>query len=221
MSQILYYFKNIDQLIPLVGYAGLVAIIFAESCFLFFLPGDSLLFTAGFFASRGVFDVHTLALLTTLGAIVGNNVGYAFGHKVGKRLFTKEDSVIFNKDHIKSAEVFYEKHGKKTIILARFIPAVRTFAPIVAGIGTMKYRDFVIYNIVGAILWSAGLIYAGYYFGNLFPNKDAVDKYLIVIVLGIIIVTSLPAAYHMLKNEKSRRSLLALVQKPFSKKPGK
>src|SRR3989338_2670613 len=151
-------------LIATVGLLGVFAIVFAESglFFGFFLPGDSLLFTAGLLASQGHFNVFILWIGATLCAIAGDSVGYAFGRRVGPRLFTKEDSFFFHKDHIHRTEAFYEKHGKKTIILARFVPIVRTFAPILAGIGSMEYRTFLSFNVAGGVLWSTLLIFLGF-----------------------------------------------------------
>ena len=204
------------QILPILGYIGIFAVIFAESglFFGFFLPGDSLLFTAGFLASQGIFDIKLLSLLCFVGAVLGDSVGYAFGHKVGRKLFRKKDSFFFHPDHILKAERFYEKHGKKTIILARFLPAIRTFAPIVAGIGSMEYKTFLSYNIIGGILWAICLPLAGFYLGNLIPD---VDKYLLPIVGGIIILSIIPQTITILKNKEARSQLLAFALKPFKK----
>ena len=159
---------------PLVAYIALFSIVFAESGLLigFFLPGDSLLFTSGFLASQGFMSIYILVPLCFTAAVLGDSVGYTFGHKFGKRLFNKEDSFFFHKDHLLKAKAFYEKHGGKTIIIARFLPVVRTFAPIVAGMGDMKYSKFLTYNIVGGVLWAIGLTVAGYFLGKLIPNVD-------------------------------------------------
>src|SRR3989344_8998340 len=135
---------NLVTLVTTAGYVGLFGIIFAESglFFGFFLPGDSLLFTAGVLASQGIFHIVPLTLLVFVGAVLGDSVGYAFGRRVGPAIFTKEDSLFFHRDHLRKAEEFYHVHGVKTIILARFIPIVRTFAPILAGVGNMRYRTF-------------------------------------------------------------------------------
>jgi len=146
---------DLPMLIKAIGYFGIFFIIFAESglFFGFFLPGDSLLFTAGLLASQGYFDIAILILLTTLGAILGDQIGYLFGKKVGPKIFNYDESLLFKKKYITDAENFYQKHGKKTIILARFVPIVRTFVPILAGVGKMHYRTFFSYNIIGGILW--------------------------------------------------------------------
>jgi len=190
------------MLIKTLGVLGVIGIVFAESGLLigFFLPGDSLLFTAGFLASQGYLNFWVLFWGTMIAAIVGDNVGYAFGRRVGPAIFTKEDSVVFNKKYVTKAQHFYEKHGKKTIILARFMPVIRTFAPIVAGVGNMNYRTFVTYNIVGGILWAGGMTTAGYILGNMIPDAD---KYMIPIVMGIIIISFIPGIYHFIKERKN------------------
>lgn len=207
---------QLEVILPAIGYLGIFAIVFAESGLLFgfFLPGDSLLFTAGFLASQGIFNIVVLCFICFLGAVLGDSVGYAFGHKVGKKLFKKTDSFFFHPDHIIKAEKFYEKYGKKTIILARFMPAVRTFAPIVAGIGSMNYKTFLSYNIIGAVLWAICLPLLGFYMGSLIPD---VDKYLLPIIGFIIIVSVLPQAISILKNRDARKHILSLLTKPFRK----
>jgi membrane-associated protein len=198
-------------LLPAIGLIGIYAIVFAESGLLigFFLPGDSLLFTAGFLASQGIFNIWALTIGCFIAAVVGDSVGYAFGHRVGKRLFKREDSVFFHKDHLEKARKFYEVHGKKTIILARFLPVIRTFAPIVAGMGTMHYPTFLLYNIVGGALWSIGLSLAGYFLGKSIPD---VDKYLLPIIAAIIILSVLPTAIHILKDANHRREIAKFIR---------
>ena len=207
---------HLDTIIPTIGYLGIFAIVFAESGLLigFFLPGDSLLFTAGFLASQNVFDIRILALLCFIAAVIGDSVGYAIGHKFGRKLFRRPDSFFFHPDHLIRAEKFYEEHGKKTIILARFLPVIRTFAPVVAGIGNMKYRTYLAYNIIGGFLWAVLLPLAGYYLGKTIPD---VDKYLLPIIGLIIVLSVLPQAISILKNEKARNHILAFVLKPFKK----
>lgn len=202
---------DLKTILPTIGYLGIFAIIFAESGLLigFFLPGDSLLFTAGFLASQGIFDIHLLAVLCFLAAVIGDSVGYAFGQKVGRRLFHKHDSLLFHKDNLEKAHRFYKEHGRKTIILARFMPIIRTFAPIVAGIGDMEYKTFVSFNVIGGALWALGLTYAGYYLGRIIPD---VDKYLLPIVLVIIILSVAPSAIHILKDPQNRKQILAFLR---------
>jgi membrane-associated protein len=188
-----------QKLISLFGLIGVFAIVFAESglFFGFFLPGDSLLFTAGLLSSQGLLPFWILLIGVFVSAVLGDNVGYWFGKKIGPALFVKEESLFFKRKYIAQAQHFYEKYGKKTIILSRFIPVVRTFAPIVAGIGDMNYRIFFIYNIVGGFLWSTGLTVLGYVLGNTIPG---IDKYLLPIILFIIFVSFLPPVYQVLKS---------------------
>lgn len=203
---------DLTELIKTIGLLGVFGIVFAESGLLigFFLPGDSLLFTAGFLASQGFINIWLLSLGSFIAAVVGDSVGYAFGHKIGKRLFQRENSLLFHKDNLLKAEAFYEKHGGKTIILARFMPIIRTFAPIVAGMGNMRYHSFLSYNIIGGFLWAIGLNLGGYILGNTIPN---VDRYLLPIILLIIIISILPSVTHILKVPQHRNELRRLVKK--------
>jgi len=196
---------DLIELIKTVGYIGLFGIIFAESGLFigFFLPGDSLLFTAGFLASQGFLNIWILIGLTFIGAVLGDSVGYWFGKKTGDKIFTKEESLFFKKDNIRKAEEFFKKHGAKSIVLARFVPIVRTFTPILAGVGTMHYKTFLTFNIIGGALWAIGVSLLGYFLGNLIPN---VDKYLLPIILLIIIVSMLPNIIHFLKLRKNKKS---------------
>lgn len=207
----------LEQILPTIGYFGIFLIVFAESglFFGFFLPGDSLLFTAGFLASQGIFDIRLLSAICFVAAVSGDSVGYWFGHKVGRRFFHKKDSLFFHQDNLKKTEQFYEKHGGKTIIIARFLPIIRTFAPIVAGIGQMRYQAFITYNTIGGLLWGVGLTLAGYFLGRIIPN---VDVYILPIVAFIIIISLLPIIIHVLKDEKHRTSLLATINKFLQRK---
>lgn len=202
---------DLKDLIATIGYIGIFGIIFAESGLLigFFLPGDSLLFTAGVIAGSsslqdtlGVeLSYPVLAIGCFIAAVTGDSVGYMFGNRVGRRLFQREDSLIFKKKYLYQAEGLYEKHGGKIIIIARFMPIVRTFAPIVAGIGTMHYPRFLSYNLVGGLLWAVGVTTAGYIFG------ERADGYLLPITAGIIIVSVLPPVIHVLSDYlKERRA---------------
>ena len=177
---------DLETILPTIGYLGILAVVFAESGLLigFFLPGDSLLFTAGFLASQGIFDIRLLCLVAFIGAVTGDSVGYTFGHRVGKKLFQREDSLLFHKDNVEKARIFYEKHGKMSIILARFVPFVRTFAPIIAGIGDMHYATFLSFNVIGGLLWGIGVTVAGFFLGRSIPNADT---YLLPIVALIVI----------------------------------
>lgn len=207
---------DLTTILPTIGLIGVFAIVFAESGLLigFFLPGDSLLFTAGFLASQNIFNIWHLAIVCFLGAVLGDSVGYLFGHKVGRRLFHRQDSIFFHKDHLAKAEAFYEKHGKKTIILARFMPIVRTFAPIVAGIGAMNYPVFLMFNIIGGFIWAVGLSLAGFWLGKAIPD---VDKYLLPIIILIIVLSVLPQAVHILKDPHNRKEIGKFLRKIVKK----
>ncbi len=200
------------------AYAIIFFIIFAESglFFGFFLPGDSLLFTAGFLASQHLLDIRILAILCFIAAVSGDSVGYAFGRKFGRRLFHRKDSLLFSQHNLQSAEEFYEKHGKKTIVLARFIPVIRTFAPIVAGIGDMHYQTFILYNVVGGILWAIGITMLGFFLGQFIP-AETMDKYLLIIIMIIVAISVLPAVWHILKEENHRKEIMKMIKKPFNR----
>ena len=197
---------DLETLIKTIGLLGIFSFVFAESGLLvgFFLPGDSLLFTAGFLASQGFLSLPVLMLGSFIAAVIGDSVGYAFGRKVGPAIFTKEDSLFFSKNHLSRAQHFYEKHGGKTIVLARFMPFVRTFAPILAGVGRMHYPTFLFYNIFGGFIWTFGLPAAGFYLGSVIPN---VDRYLLPIIALIIFVSVSPGLIHLLKDESCRRRI--------------
>ena len=153
-------------------------------------------------------------MLLFIAAVLGDSTGYALGKKVGPKIFTKKDSLFFHKDHLKRAEQFFQQHGGKAIILARFLPVVRTFAPIVAGVGKMNYRTFLAYNIVGAALWTIGLSLMGYYLGKTIPN---VDRYLLPIIVGIIVLSLLPTLFHLLKDKSQRDQIRTSVQSIFKR----
>ncbi|MBI4119295.1 MAG: VTT domain-containing protein [Parcubacteria group bacterium] len=195
---------DLVQLIKTVGYFGLFGIIFAESGLFigFFLPGDSLLFTAGFLASQGFLNIWILMLLTFVGAVLGDNFGYAFGRKVGPAIFNREDSALFHKRHLEQAKTYYERYGKTTIILARFMPVIRTFAPILAGVGKMNYSAFFMYNVIGGALWAAGLPWIGYYLGGIIPH---IDRYIVPIVIIIILASIAPPLFHVWRHRKELR----------------
>ena len=192
---------DLVALIKAAGYLGLFGIVFAESGLFvgFFLPGDSLLFTAGFLASQGFLNIWILAPLAFIAAILGDNFGYAFGRRVGPAIFTRERSLFFHKEYLERARIFYEAHGGKAIVLARFLPVIRTFAPILAGVGRMRYPTFLFYNVIGAALWAIGLTFLGFYLGNAIPN---IDRYLVPIVLIIVIISSLPTLLHLVRHRE-------------------
>ena len=189
---------NLEQIIEKIGLLGIWAIIFAESGLLvgFVLPGDSLLFTAGLLASKGFFNIGVLTFGCFVCAVLGDNVGYATGYRFGRKLFDKEESMFFKKKHLVETENFYDKHGPKAIILARFVPIIRTFAPIIAGVAAMRYRTFMTYNLVGGFLWAVGVTLLGYYLGSMIPDPD---KYILPTVFVIILVSFLPVILHFVQ----------------------
>lgn len=194
---------DLTTFIQAAGYAGVTGIVFAESGLLvgFFLPGDSLLFTAGLLASQGFFNIWWMTALTAAAAVIGDNVGYSFGHKWGRRLFEKKDGRFFKRENLVKAEAFYEEYGAKTIVLARFMPFIRTFAPIVAGIGKMDYRTFFRYNLIGGLLWAVGMNLAGFWLGRTIPG---VDRYLLPIIIVIVIVSVIAPAREYLAKKRSK-----------------
>ena len=187
LLQLIMHYLDPRFLIETFGIIGIVVIFFAESglFFGFFLPGDSLLLTAGLFAYKGFLNIWLLVPLVFIAAVLGDNVGYWFGRKTGPPLFNREESLFFKRKNLLAAKAFYEKHGGKTIILARFMPFIRTFAPIVAGAVEMDYKKFMIYNLVGGVLWGIGVTFAGYFLGSIFP-PEVLDRYFVVIVLVVI-----------------------------------
>ncbi len=205
---------NPVTIIGAVGLVGVWLIVFAESglFFGFFLPGDSLLFTAGFLASQNFFPsfslwhivppVIVLFIGALIAAIAGDNVGFLFGRKIGPAIFTKKDSLFFDKKYPVSAQKFYDRHGKKTIIFARFVPIVRTFAPIIAGVGSMNYRTFFSYNIIGAVIWTALTVFLGFFLGKTIPNAE---NYITPLVVFIILVSFIPAVFHLVRERHERR----------------
>lgn len=211
-------FLNPAELIRMAGATAAIVvplIIFAESGLLigFFLPGDSLLFTAGFLVHTGVIpvNIHLFVLILWAAAVIGDSVGYTFGRRVGRKVFDRPDSRIFKQAYLKQAEDFYLKHGGKTIIMARFVPIVRTFAPIVAGTAKMPYRQFLAYNIIGGALWTIGITYAGYFLGRVFTNLGLdIDQVILPIVALIVLISILPPIIHILKDKKQRTALIAM-----------
>jgi membrane-associated protein len=183
--------RDVRGLIEWGGTIGLTAIIFAETGLLvgFFLPGDSLLVTAGLLSSQGLFNLWTLGALLSLASIIGNTVGYAIGGAAGARLFTREDSLLFNRKHLFRAHAFYEKHGGKTIILARFMPIVRTFVPVVAGMAKMDYRRYTFYNVVGGLLWIWSMLFTGHFLGRYIPG---IEGHIEMVIIAVVVLSLLP-----------------------------
>lgn len=196
--------SDLNALIMWAGYIGLTIIIFAETGLLigFFLPGDSLLVTAGLLASQGVgnLNVYLLGTILSIAAIVGDSVGYSIGRAAGPRIFKREDSRFFKKAHLIKAHEFYQRHGGKTIVLARFMPIVRTFAPVVAGVANMEYRQFVFFNVFGGLLWIWSMLFTGYFLGRYVPG---IDQHIEKVILVVIFLSILPGIIGWLR-ERSR-----------------
>lgn len=224
-------FIPLEQLLadygPPVAYCILFAIIFAESglFFGFFLPGDSLLLTAGLLSFRGVtlstgeevkLSLFVLLPLLFVAAVLGDNVGYWFGRKVGPPLFRRPQSLLFRPKNLQAAKGFYDKHGGKAITIARFMPFIRTFVPIVAGAVSMEWRRFTFFNLFGGLLWAIGVTLAGYLLGRSIP-PDKLDKYFLVIVFTVIIVSMMPAFIHLWRSE--RHEIFALIKTKIFRKP--
>ena len=184
-----------------LGLLGIFFVVFAESglFFGFFFPGDSLLFSAGLLASAGYFNIFYLFVGSFVCAVLGDSVGYWTGKKLGPKIFSKPDSFFFNKKNLDKTTKFYDRYGKKTIVLARFVPIVRTFAPIMAGAGEMKYNNFIFYNVFGGFLWSFVVILGGYFLGNSIKN---IDQYILPITIIIIILSLMPFIKEILKRKK-------------------
>lgn len=194
------------------GLIFIAAIVFAESGLLigFFFPGDTLLFAAGIFAAQGQFSLLTAIVVIVLSAIAGGQVGYTIGRRAGPKLFRKKDGILFRHEYIQHSEEFYEKHGGKTIILARFVPVVRTFAPVVAGIGNMDYRKFTFYNVIGSAIWAVSITTLGYYLGS---KIDNIDKYILPVILTVTILTFGSPIFHILKDPASRKKLIEKLKR--------
>ena len=202
------------HLITGLGIAAILFVIFAESGLLigFFLPGDSLLFTSGFLVHQGILpiNIHLFVLLLFIAAVLGDNVGYTFGHRVGRKLFEKPNSRFFKKHHLEQAEAFYEKHGGKAIILARFVPIVRTFAPIVAGTSKMHYKSFLAYNLIGGFLWTTIFTYLGYFVGKELTDMGVNIE---VIAIVIILLSVSPMLIHFLKDKERVAKIWAATKR--------
>lgn len=190
--------SSLVDIIASLGYVGVTVIVFAESGFLlgFFLPGDSLLITVGLLASKQIMNIWILLALVIAAAILGDNFGYYTGRKLGPKIFSKEESLFFKKEYIVRTAVFFKKYGWWAIVLARFVPIVRTFTPIMAGVGSMHYRTFLLFNVIGGVLWGGGLLTLSFIAGLYIPGFE---KYIEYIVVGIILVSLIPVARQFIK----------------------
>lgn len=210
-------FELVDFIIQF-SWIGVALVIFAESGLLFgfFLPGDTLLFTTGLLVQAGIvkIDINVLVTILFAAAALGDSVGYAFGNKIGRRLYQKPDSRLFKKAHLEAAEKFYAKYGGKTVIFARFIPAIRTFAPVVAGASNMRYRTFLLFNVIGAFLWAVGVTYLGYLLGEQFERMGLeVDHVLLPMVALILFLSVLPAIIHLLRNPDQMKAIWTVANR--------
>jgi membrane-associated protein len=196
---------DVETLVRVGGLAAMTAIVFSETGLLigFFLPGDSLLVTAGVFAAAGKLNVWHLIGLLSLAAIAGDTVGYWFGRRVGPALFKRPKSLLFNPAHLRRAHDFYEKHGGKTIIIARFMPIIRTFAPIVAGMGGMNYRRFVSFNVFGGIFWVASMTGIGYFLGRIPGVREHIEIVIVVVIFLSILPGIIAAGLELWKKRRA------------------
>lgn len=197
-------FLNPQVIIPIVGLVGVAIIVFAEAGFLFgiFLPGDSLIFTASIFAAQGYFRIETLVIVALISTILGDQTGYYLGKKFGSKIFHKEESLLFKKSYIDKTKKFFDKYGKKAVLICRFIPIVRTFIPTMAGISGMQYRDFVKYNILGAIMWISVFCTLGYFLGNIIGKNPQI---LGLITITIIVVSIFSGMFMVWQHNKTHK----------------
>jgi membrane-associated protein len=202
---------DLVSIITAAGYIGIFGIVFAETGLLFgfFLPGDSLLFTAGILASQGVLQIYPLLLVLFLAVLIGDNTGYFLGKKLGPKIFSREESLLFKKSHLIKSHNFFERNGAKALVLARFVPVVRTFAPTLAGVGKMKYSTFFLYSIIGAALWAIGITTLGYYLGQKVPN---IEVYLIPGIILIILLSISPFLYKIFTQPELRQQIYSTIK---------
>ena len=203
---------DVTHIVQTGGLLLIALIIFSESGMMvgFFFPGDTLLLSAGILAAAGQLSVVWAIIIIAIAAIAGDNTGYHIGRRLGPRLFKKEDGIIFRHDYIMKAEWFYEKYGTKTMLLAHFVPVVRSFAPVTAGAGKMNYKQFVIFDAIGDIVWAISVTLFGYFVGSKVPG---IQKYVDPILVGIVLITLVPTIYHALKDPKIRAKLFRRSKK--------
>ena len=213
ITDLFHRLSNLPELVQWAGLFGLAAIVFSETGLLIgvFLPGDSLLVTAGLLAARGYLNVYALAPVLTVAAICGNSVGYFIGRATGPRIFNRENSLFFNKKHALRAHEFYEKYGRKTIVLAQFMPIIRTFAPVVAGVGGMKFRTFITFNIMGAVLWIWSMVAIGYFLGSYIPG---IDQHIEIVVAIVVFISLLPGLISWYRGRRAKRYDTSSASKP-------
>lgn len=196
---------DVTQIVQTGGLLLIAAMIFAESGMFvgFFFPGDTLLLTAGIFAAQGKLSLVSVIAVVAIAAIIGDNVGYHIGKRYGRQLFKKPDGIIFRQEYVQRSEDFYEKWGSKTMLIAHFVPVVRTFAPAVAGVGKMNYKQFVIFDAIGDLAWAISITLVGYWFGTKIPN---IDHYIVLAVMAVVLITLGPTVYHLIRALLEKRS---------------
>jgi membrane-associated protein len=209
---LLHRFSNLPDLVQWAGLFGLSVIIFSETGLLVgvFLPGDSLLVTAGLLAASGYLNVYRVAPVLTLAAILGNSLGYFIGRATGPRIFNRDNSLFFNKKHAIRAHQFYEKYGRMTIVIAQFMPIIRTFSPVIAGVAGMRFRDFITYNVVGAVVWVWSMLGIGYFLGSYIPG---IDQHIEIVVVIVVFISLLPGLIGGLKARRKRRFTAAVAER--------
>jgi membrane-associated protein len=204
ITDFFHRFSNLPDLVQWAGLLGMSIIVFSETGLLIgvFLPGDSLLVTAGLIAARGYLNVYQLAPALTLAAIIGNSLGYFIGRATGPRIFNRENSLFFNKKHAIRAQEFEERYGHMTLVLAQFIPVIRTFSPVIAGVACMKFREFFTYNVLGAVAWVWSMLGIGYFLGNYIPG---IDRHIEIVVVIVVFISLLPGLIGSLNARRKRR----------------
>jgi membrane-associated protein len=204
LTDFFHRLSDLPALVQWAGLFGLAAIVFSETGLLVgvFLPGDSLLVSAGLFAAKGYLNIYALLPTLTLAAICGNSLGYFIGRATGPRIFRRENSLFFNKKHAIRAHEFYEKYGRKTIVLAQFMPIIRTFAPVIAGVAGMAFRTFISFNVIGACLWIWSMLGIGYFLGNYIPG---VDQHIEIVVLIVVFISILPGLISAIRARRAKR----------------
>jgi membrane-associated protein len=204
LTDLFHRLSDLPELVRWAGLIGLTAIIFSETGLLVgvFLPGDSLLVTAGLLSARGYLNVYTLVPALMAAAICGNSLGYFIGHTTGPRIFNRENSLFFNKKHAMRAHDFYARHGRKTIVLAQFMPVIRTFSPVIAGVGGMEFRTFITFNIIGAIVWVGSMVSIGYFLGSYIPG---IDQHIEIVVAIVVFISILPGLIGSYRSRRAKR----------------
>ena len=210
LTDFFHRLRDLPELVRWAGLIGLTTIVFSETGLLVgvFLPGDSLLVTAGLLSARGYLNVYTLVPALMAAAICGNSLGYFIGRTSGPRIFNRENSLFFNKKHAIRAHEFYARHGRKTIVLAQFMPVIRTFSPVIAGVGGMEFRTFISFNVIGAIVWVGSRVSIGYFLGSYIPG---IDQHIEIVVVIVVFISLLPAIIGSYRSRRAKRYAAAVA----------